>query len=80
MLSKDQKEYVSDYYYASLEEMSYGTTREQILIALGQFEEAEDYLACAGIKKAIEFLDIQELTLTISDSEQLDNIKFIDGD
>jgi hypothetical protein len=70
MLSETQTAYVNDYYYASLEELSQGTTRHQLVNILIEHEEDEDYLACAGIKKAIEFYDIQLLTQTIVNTEE----------
>jgi hypothetical protein len=70
MLSETQTAYVNDYYYASLEELSQGTTRHQLVNILIELEEDEDYLACAGIKKAIEFYDIQSLTQTIVKTEE----------
>ena len=70
MLSETQIAYVNDYYYASLEELSQGTTRHQLVNILIDLEKDEDFLACAGIKKAIEFYDMQLLTQTIVNSEQ----------
>ena len=70
MLSETQIAYVNDYYYASLEELSQGTTRHQLVNILMDLEKDEDFLACAGIKKAIEFYDMQLLTQTIVNSEQ----------
>ena len=80
MLSENQKNYIADYYYASLEEMSYGTTRAELVHMIVQFEQDEDYLACAGIKKAIDFSDMQLLTQTIVSVNETDKIKFIDED
>jgi len=70
MLSETQIAYVNDYYYASLEELSQGTTRHQLVNIIMDLEKDEDFLACAGIKKAIEFYDMQLLTQTIVNSEQ----------
>ena len=69
MLSKTQEAYMNDYYYAALEELSQGTQRHQLVTILVDLEEDEDYLACAGIKKAIEFYDMQLLTQTIVNKE-----------
>ena len=70
MLSETQIAYVNDYYYASLEELSQGTTRHQLVNIIMDLEKDEDFLACAGIKKAIEFYDMQLLTQTIVNSEE----------
>ena len=65
MLSEEQESYVDDYYYSCLSELTYGTSREVLISMLLQFEEDEDYLACAGIKKGLEFYDMQVLTQKI---------------
>ena len=70
MLSETQIAYVNDYYYASLEELSQGTTRHQLVNILIYLEKDEDFLACAGIKKAIEFYDMQLLTQTIVNTQE----------
>ena len=70
MLSETQIAYVNDYYYASLEELSQGTTRHQLVNILMDLEKDEDFLACAGIKKAIEFYDMQLLTQTIVNTQE----------
>lgn len=72
MLSKTQEAYMNDYYYAALEELSLGTQRHQLIKMLVDLEEDEDYLACAGIKKAIEFYDMQLLTQTIVNTQEED--------
>ena len=70
MLSETQIAYVNDCYYASLEELSQGTTRHQLVNILMDLEKDEDFLACAGIKKAIEFYDMQLLTQTIVNTQE----------
>lgn len=70
MLSETQIAYVNDYYYASLEELSQGTTRHQLVNIIMDLEKDEDFLACAGIKKAIEFYDMQLLTQTIVNTQE----------
>ena len=70
MLSETQIAYVNDYYYASLEELSQGTTRNQLVNIIMDLEKDEDFLACAGIKKAIEFYDMQLLTQTIVNTQE----------
>lgn len=65
MLTPEQESYVEDYYYSCLSEISCGTERGTILMMLAQFEQDEDYLACAGIKKGLDFHDMQILTQKI---------------
>ena len=69
MLSETQIAYLNDYYYAALEELSEGTKRHKLVEILMEAENKEDYLACAGIKKAIEFYDMQLITQTIVNTQ-----------
>jgi len=80
MSPENTQEYITDYYYAALEELSHGTSRAELVEMVKQFEQDEVYLACAGIKKAIEFSDMQVLTQTIVRIKETNNIKFIDED
>jgi hypothetical protein len=56
MLSKEDKEIIDEYYVATIEDFCSGLTVEIIEDMIYLYEEEEDYLACAGIKKALDAL------------------------
>ncbi len=72
MLTEEQSDYVNEFYYYGLEELELGGNRKSLTTLLIEFEEIEDYLACAGIKKAIEFYDFQIMTQIITKQNEND--------
>ena len=67
---------IHEYYLMALHDLSVGTTIEQMRQTLSNFEKTENYLECAGIKKAIEtnaFWTTNDLVRYITDNSQEDN-------
>lgn len=56
MLSKDDYELADEYYVATITDFCNGLSVEVLEDMLCLYEEEEDYIACMGIKKAIDAL------------------------
>lgn len=72
----ERKKLIHEYYLMALHDLSVGTTIEQMRQTLSNFEKTENYLECAGIKKAIEtnaFWTTNDLVRYITDNSQEDN-------
>lgn len=72
----ERKRLIQEYYLMALHDLSVGTTIEQMRQTLYNFEKSENYLECAGIKKAIEttiFWTTNDLVRYIIDESQEDN-------
>lgn len=72
----ERKKLIHEYYLMALHDLSVGTTIEQMRHTLSNFEKTENYLECAGIKKAIEtnaFWTTNDLVRYITDNNQEDN-------
>ena len=72
----ERKKLIHEYYLMPLHDLSVGTTIEQMRQTLSNFEKTENYLECAGIKKAIEtnaFWTTNDLVRYITDNNQEDN-------
>lgn len=56
MLSKEDQELMDEYYVATITDFCNGITIEVLEEVLVLYEDEENYLACAGMKKAIDSL------------------------
>lgn len=61
MRKLEDKDYIQHYYVRCLEELMLGCPMELMYETLEYSEEQENYLACAGIKKALEFMENEVL-------------------
>lgn len=59
---EDNKEVIDLYFVNSLEMLQSGLDRRTAVEMLMMYEEEECYLACAGVKKAIEWYDFHMST------------------
>ena len=69
---------IDEYYLLVIYELESGQPMEHIEGMLKEYEEKELYLACAGIKKAIDhvkFFALYELIIRLCLDEQTDNLK-----
>ena len=55
-LSKEQLEWVDEYYIASITDFCDGVSLRELKEILKLYEDDGNYLACAGMKKAIDSL------------------------
>ena len=56
MLSKEDQELMDEYYVATIADFCDGISIEVLQEVLALYEDEENYLACAGMKKAIDSL------------------------
>ena len=56
MLSKEDQDLMDEYYVAAITDFCNGITIEVLEEVLALYEDEENYLACAGMKKAIDSL------------------------
>lgn len=56
MLSKEDQELMDEYYVATITDFCNGITIDVLKEVLSLYEDEENYLACAGMKKAIDSL------------------------
>ena len=56
MLSKEDYELADEYYVATITDFCNGLSVEVLEEVLYLYEEEEDYIACMGMKKAIDAL------------------------
>ena len=64
-LSDEDQLIVDDYFEYSINELEEGIPRYVIEDVLEHYKDLEDYLACAGIKKALDWFDTQTFTKTM---------------
>ena len=75
---KSKYNIIDEYYLLVIYEIESGQPMENIEDMLKEYEEKELYLACAGIKKAIDhvrFFALYELITRLCLDEQTDNLK-----
>ena len=56
MLSKEDNDLIDEYYVATITDFCNGMTIDVLEEVLALYEDEENYLACAGMKKAIDSL------------------------
>ena len=56
MLSKEDRDLMDEYYVATIADFCDGISIEVLQEVLALYEDEENYLACAGMKKAIDSL------------------------
>jgi hypothetical protein len=57
MLSKEDQELIDEYYVATITDFCNGITIDVLQEVLALYEDEGNYLACAGMKKAIDSLN-----------------------
>ena len=65
VLNDSDKHIMEMYFSNALNEIRDGCPKEIILETLEYYEESELYLACAGIKKALDWYDTNKFTKTM---------------
>lgn len=56
MLSKEDNDLIDEYYVATITDFCNGISIDVLEEVLALYEDEENYLACAGMKKAIDSL------------------------
>ncbi len=76
MSKLDEDKYIIDLYFSSaLIEIKNGLSKEVLQDTLEYLEECEMYLACAGVKQALDWYDIYAFTYRMVESDnELNNL------
>lgn len=72
-LSKSNKEDSEIYFLNTMTLIQSGMSREIALEMLMYYEEQENYIACIGVKKAIEWCDFQKSTSFLLEINEFKN-------
>lgn len=73
---RSNKEIIYNYYIMALQDLYHGSTYDELSELLQHYEEEEMYLACAGIKKALDesnYLTLKDIKLIIYGIDRSDS-------
>tara|TARA_R110002153_G_scaffold5900_5_gene27277 strand:+ start:5002 stop:5241 length:240 start_codon:yes stop_codon:yes gene_type:complete len=72
-LSDSDQLIVDDYFTYTILEMQEGMPKYILQEVLEHYEEMEDYLACAGIKKALDWYDTNKYVKELYNADEIIN-------